>query len=165
MAVRQPALSDVATLAALNERAWRAAYGTFVSEATMAPVLARLPQIWEENVAATGGQETWITEDDDGWVTVGPSRDADTPPHEGELWALYVDPDLVGAGVGHGLHALGLTRLRARGFASASLWTFAQNARAVAFYERHGWARDARPFDPGRWDWAPCVRMVRTLGP
>lgn len=141
----------------------RAAYGKFVSEAVMAPVLARFAAGWVDAVTATDGRETWVTDEVDGWLTVGPSRDDDVAATEGELWALYVDPDLVGAGIGHGLHQFAIARLRALGFERASLWTFVANERARAFYERHGWMRDSRGFDERRWDWADCVRLVRDL--
>ncbi len=163
MAVRLVRPEDAAVLAELNARAWRTAYGAFVADAVMAPVLAQLPERWTQGVAATDGRETWVTYEVDGWVTVGPSRDDGAPGDEGELWALYVDPDLVGAGVGHGLHQFALTRLRALGFERAALWSFEANTRALEFYERHGWTRDARPFDGDRWDWARCARLVRDL--
>jgi GNAT superfamily N-acetyltransferase len=54
--------------------------------------------------------------------------------HDNELSHLYVHPDEIGTGVGHALfeHA---TMQRPDGF---ELWCFQENARARAFYERHG---------------------------
>lgn len=51
-----------------------------------------------------------------------------------ELTHLYVHPDAIGTGVGHALFEHAKT-LRPHGF---ELWVFEQNARARAFYERHG---------------------------
>ncbi|HTJ93568.1 MAG TPA: GNAT family N-acetyltransferase [Pararobbsia sp.] len=47
---------------------------------------------------------------------------------------LYVDPDYIGRGTGTRL----LVEIIRRAPATIQLYTFAQNARARAFYERHG---------------------------
>ncbi|HWJ62969.1 MAG TPA: GNAT family N-acetyltransferase [Acidimicrobiales bacterium] len=54
--------------------------------------------------------------------------------HGDELDQLYVDPDHVGVGIGSRLLALAQEE-RPAGLA---LWTFAANAGARRFYERHG---------------------------
>ncbi|MFG2234296.1 GNAT family N-acetyltransferase [Streptomyces sp. NPDC048723] len=72
-----------------------------------------------------------------GWACLGPSATA-----AGELYALYVQPSLIGAGIGrtllHAVHASAL----ARGFGSVLLWVLTDNTRARRFYERAGYAAD-----------------------
>jgi GNAT superfamily N-acetyltransferase len=53
-----------------------------------------------------------------GFVSVGPSRDSDA---SGELFAIYVDPDRWGAGVGTELIAAGERRLSELGHVDAIL--------------------------------------------
>lgn len=77
-----------------------------------------------------------------GWITYGANRDADATPDVGEVRALYVHPRWWGAGVGSDLLELALRDLPAMGYRQATLWSFALNARANAFYERHGFERD-----------------------
>jgi len=57
----------------------------------------------------------------------------------GEIWALYVDPDLWGSGVAGELMEFTELRLRAEGFDTAVLWVLEDNPRARAFYEKFGW--------------------------
>jgi ribosomal protein S18 acetylase RimI-like enzyme len=74
-----------------------------------------------------------------GFVSVGASRDADA---DGELFAIYVDPDYWGRGVGRKLMAAGEERLRELGHVEAILWVLADNPRARRFYERSDWQHD-----------------------
>ena len=76
-----------------------------------------------------------------GFVTFGPSRDADAQGF-GEVYALYVDPDRYQGGVGRLLMAEARRRLRAAGFTAAILWVLQGNTRASRFYEREGWTPD-----------------------
>lgn len=72
-----------------------------------------------------------------GWACLGPSRTA-----AGELYALYVQPSLIGSGIGRALlqavHANALTS----GFGSVLLWVLTDNTRARRFYERAGYVAD-----------------------
>jgi GNAT superfamily N-acetyltransferase len=54
------------------------------------------------------------------------------------VWALFVDPDAEGAGVGRALHVRMLDWARQRGIARLSLST-EEGSRAVHFYKRAGW--------------------------
>jgi ribosomal protein S18 acetylase RimI-like enzyme len=76
-----------------------------------------------------------------GFVTFGPSRDADTVGF-GEIYALYVDPGRYEAGVGRRLMAHARRRLKESGFEAAVLWVLQGNERAASFYEREGWQPD-----------------------
>lgn len=76
-----------------------------------------------------------------GFVTFGPSRDADAAGL-GEIYALYVDPKRYAGGAGRMLMAEARRRLVERGIDEAVLWVLRGNERAAAFYEREGWRRD-----------------------
>jgi ribosomal protein S18 acetylase RimI-like enzyme len=76
-----------------------------------------------------------------GFVSVGPSRDEDAPPGDGEVYALYVHPDTWGTGVGSRLLTTAAEHL-ATAHTGATLWVLERNERARAFYERHGWRPD-----------------------
>lgn len=54
------------------------------------------------------------------------------------VWALFVDPDAEGAGIGRALHVSMLDWARQRGIARLSLST-EEGSRAVQFYKRAGW--------------------------
>ncbi|WP_168173657.1 GNAT family N-acetyltransferase [Thalassospira sp. TSL5-1] len=61
-------------------------------------------------------------------------------PKEATLWALFVDPDFEGRGVGSALLKVAEDWLFDQGCQEISLTTDANpNVRAHGFYERHGW--------------------------
>jgi ribosomal protein S18 acetylase RimI-like enzyme len=74
-----------------------------------------------------------------GFISVGASRDNEAG---GELFAIYVDPDHWGSGVGRELMAAGEERLRELGHTDVFLWVLEDNPRARRFYERAGWYDD-----------------------
>ncbi|GFZ96970.1 GNAT family N-acetyltransferase [Dyella caseinilytica] len=78
-----------------------------------------------------------------GFATTSPARDKDTP-EDGELCALYVDPDYWGTGIGATLINAARTCLFEQGFRQAVLWLLAGNTRAERFYRKDGWLPDAR---------------------
>ena len=88
-----------------------------------------------------------------GFSTAGQPRDDDAP-RELELWSLNVLPDF------HGTGAAAQLLVALIGDRSAYLWVASQNARAIAFYRKHGFELDGI----GQYDeaWA-CEesRMVR----
>ena len=55
---------------------------------------------------------------------------------------MFVAAGHWGQGTGRALMAAALDSLRERGCAEATVWSFAANARANAFYERVGFTRD-----------------------
>jgi ribosomal protein S18 acetylase RimI-like enzyme len=71
-----------------------------------------------------------------------PSREADLGPEAAELVAMYVDPAHWRQGVGNALMRVALERLAGLPYTEAVLWTFKENDRAIAFYERYGWSPD-----------------------
>lgn len=76
-----------------------------------------------------------------GFVTTMPSRDEDLPA-DGELCALYVEPEQWNRRIGVALIAAARSRLAQLGFQNAFLWLLAGNMRAARFYQMDGWAPD-----------------------
>lgn len=101
-----------------------------------------------------------------GFVGVAASRDPDDDPAKvGQVTAIYVDPCCWRQGVGRSLLDAALQALSARGFESASAWTYATTMRSRRFYEACGWTTDGveRPDPRGR---APNhIRYRRALSP
>ncbi len=76
-----------------------------------------------------------------GFATTAPARDLDVPGY-GELFALYVDPDHWGRGLGVALVSAARARLVDQGFQDAVLWVLAGNIRAEHFYRTDHWTPD-----------------------
>jgi GNAT superfamily N-acetyltransferase len=98
-----------------------------------------------------------------GHTTFGTSRDPDVGPDVGEVRAFFVSPATWRQGVGRALMAGALDGLAEMGFAQATLWSFADNARANAFYEAHGLTRDGTPRRQEQWAELLEVRYRRDL--
>jgi GNAT superfamily N-acetyltransferase len=87
------------------------------------------------------GWATFIAERDGdvlGFASVGPSRDDEAL---GELYAIYVDPDVWSEGAGRALLERAEEQL-AETYDEATLWVLSDNPRARRFYELAGWQYD-----------------------
>ncbi len=82
--------------------------------------------VWEENRRIVG-------------FSAGDAQD-------GWIWALFVDPDYEGRGIGQALLACACRTLVRAGFASATLTT-EPGTRAARFYQRAGWTDAGRTED------------------
>ena len=84
-----------------------------------------------------------------GHATARPELDEHEQPRPGvaRLTHLFVRRRFWGSGVADQLHEHILAAMSARGLHSACLWTPVGQARARAFYERHGW-RATGALDP-----------------
>lgn len=80
-----------------------------------------------------------------GWMparTDGEPRDL--VPGLAHLWMLFVGRERWGSGLGAELLDWAGTGMLAAGYDTARLWTPTGQARARAFYERHGWRASGR---------------------
>jgi ribosomal protein S18 acetylase RimI-like enzyme len=73
-----------------------------------------------------------------GFTYVGPSE----TPGAAELYAIHVDPGLVGSGLGRELMVSALAQLAEVGGDRGVLWVLEENRRARRFYESGGWTPD-----------------------
>ena len=85
-----------------------------------------------------------------------PNADPTVPPvRPTELDAIYTRLAVQGTGIGTALLEAAI------GDAPAYLWVVAANARAIAFYERHGFRFDGTQNHYEPWEGVLCARMVR----
>jgi GNAT superfamily N-acetyltransferase len=99
-----------------------------------------------------------------GLSTCGASRDDDVDESVGEVRSFFVAPGRWRGGVGRALMDGVLDSLRERGYREATVWSFTDNERANAFYERLGFTRDGaeEPTDEA-WAFLPGTRYRRRL--
>ena len=98
-----------------------------------------------------------------GLSTSGESRDEDADSSVCEIRSFFVAADRWGEGIGRELMAAALDSLRKRGCTEATVWSFAANERANAFYERAGFTRDGAGKTEDAWAHLPEVRYRRSL--
>jgi GNAT superfamily N-acetyltransferase len=93
----------------------------------------------------------------------GESRDEDADPSVGELRSFFVAAGRWRQGVGLTLMAAVLDSLRERGCREATVWSFAANDRANAFYEHAGFTPDGAEKREEAWADLLEVRYRRSL--
>jgi GNAT superfamily N-acetyltransferase len=98
-----------------------------------------------------------------GFVRVGPSRDPDPERGVGEVQSFFVAAGRWRHGIGRELMPAALAELVERGHRAATVWSFAGNERANAFYEAHGFVRDGVTRTEDAWAHIPEVRYRRAL--
>jgi GNAT superfamily N-acetyltransferase len=98
-----------------------------------------------------------------GFTACGESRDSDAAPNAGEIRTFFVAAGRWRQGVGRALMDAALADLAARGDTQATVWSFAANERANAFYEAHGFTRDGAERTEAAWAHVPEVRFLRPL--
>lgn len=145
MNLRPAAPDDAMAVARVHVRAWQVAYRGLMPEEYLAGLR---PETRATRYDFTGGDaarpRTLVAIEADtvlGFATISPARDEDAPG-QGELCALYVEPDCWGRGIGQALASAARSDLRRLGFRQAVLWVVAGNTRAERFYRADGWTRD-----------------------
>ncbi len=98
-----------------------------------------------------------------GFTVCGTSRDEDAWASTGEIRTLFVSPGYWRRGVGRELMDSALADLRSRGYLSCTVWSFAANERANAFYEAAGFARDGAERTEAVWADLVEVRYRQSL--
>ncbi|GAA1965507.1 GNAT family N-acetyltransferase [Nocardioides panacihumi] len=144
MTIRPAVVADAELLAPLHVQAWDEAYTGLMPQRILdahrsEPMGAKVER-WRGRIAWPDGS-TWVAEDDGGlvgFVSTGPGRDGSGVL---ELMALYVRRSHYGAGLGHRLLETAI------GAGPAYLWVLDGNARAIGFYERHGFSFDGQVED------------------
>ena len=83
-----------------------------------------------------------VTDEVVGFAVFGAEQSPTSPPSCGELYAMNLDPDHWGQGIGRVLLRRVTDTLIAMGDKEAVLWVVPENLRARALYESEGWVAD-----------------------
>lgn len=148
MLVRSAEAGDAEAIAAVQVATWRRAYRGLIPQAYLDGLDEAAKAEWWRSVLATGapGSGALVALDGDrvlGFVSFGPPLDPDAvDPGVGQVYAIYVDPQVWRRGAGAALMDGARSALRAAGFGQAVLWVIDGNERAQRFYERVGWSLD-----------------------
>jgi len=142
---------DARAIATVNVESWRAGYrGQLPDDVLDGLSIDAREEFWSEalttrpartriSVAASAGTVV-------GFAATGPPLvpvDRDDPSL-GDLYALFLRPDVWRQGIGRQLHAAALDGLRSAGFTHSGLWVLATNDRALRFYAHLGWTDTGR---------------------
>ncbi|GAA0317688.1 GNAT family N-acetyltransferase [Streptomyces polychromogenes] len=151
--VREMDGADIEAVSAIRVRGWQAAYAGLVPREYLDAMTVEedaeqrrrwfsRPERTSRDLVALGGSGPV------GWIAYGPWR-GEPPAAEavGEVYALYVSPELIGTGIGRRLLDEAHARMRAEGFTTSALWVLAGNERGRRFYERAGYRADGEARD------------------
>lgn len=142
--IRAAMTTDADAIAAVHEASRLAAYRGLMDDALAIGDRARRRVMWA-GLVAPGNGRVLVAADGDvlvAFVHVAPSRDDDASADVGEITSLYVQPSHWRRGIGRDLMTAALRHARDSGLATVTLWVLEANARARAFYEAAGFARD-----------------------
>ena len=145
--IREASIADAAGIARVHVLTWQHAYrGQMPDDFLDGLSIEQRTQNWFALLSTSYPKaHTLVALDDEqvvGFCSVGASQNDDADEQNGELYAIYVDPQAMDKGVGSALMTEALSRLRADGFTHATLWVLATNTPTLRFYEHHGWAAD-----------------------
>lgn len=154
-----PAMEHVDGLAHVHVEGWRDAYGMVLPESFYDDTaLERRRNSWAALLSTLGANQTVRAAVADGHVIgfsfAGPAQDENFARDQ-ELYSLYVRSAWYGTGVATALLEGSLREQ------PAQLWVAQQNARAIAFYRKHGFDLDGTEKIETRLHDLVEVRMVR----
>ena len=153
---RLATIDDAQLIAEFQTTTWNEAYAGLVRPDYLARMTVQTRRDrWAARLLA-GERQIMLTEHDGAVVAVMSfgERSDERPGPRLELMSIYLSPPARGTGLADYLVGLAL------GDADAVLWVFEANARAIAFYRRHGFVPDGETMfdtDTG----LPEMRMSR----
>lgn len=142
--IRPATPSDVDAIAGIHVNGWRVAYAGIVPVAFLANLsVAERAAGWGSGIKRDGCmvhvcEESGVIR---GWIAIGKSRES-ADANEGEIYALYIDPNHWRHGIGGALIRYAEQKLWERGWRSVILWVLEQNVTGRAFYSKCGYADD-----------------------
>ncbi|KMO95226.1 GNAT family N-acetyltransferase [Streptomyces roseus] len=151
--VREMEAADIEAVSAIRVRGWRAAYAGIVPRTYLdAMTVEGDAGLRRESFSRPGRTSRDLVAVDDrgpvGWTCFGPWRgEMPGPGRAGEVYAVYVSPDLIGRGIGRALLGEAHARMKGQGFQASALWVLGDNAGARRFYERIGYQADGAAQD------------------
>ncbi len=170
--VRTADAADADDLASVHLESWRWAYrgllpDRYLNRLQKDELAARW---WRRLVADPLDESILVVVHEDrvgGFVTFGPRRDDPSwLGYSGEIYMLYLAPDLVGKRLGQRLLSAAFEDLARVRCHWVVVWVLAKNERARRFYERAGMQLDgARRWDPFGDRAVPVMRYAKALNP
>ena len=141
--LREAVTSDAQGIARVRVIAWQSTYFGLIPDSLLQNLnIEKSSANWTKRLESPDQSAKTIVAEIDGtivgYIGVGVSRDPGAS-EVGEVYTIYVDPGHQSRGVGSALIRAGIHFLKSMSFNEATLWVFERNARAIKYYETHGW--------------------------
>lgn len=130
-------------IARVHIRAWQAAYIGIFDQAFLEQLSIEDRTLRWEDMLQKPASRTLVALRDGGvvgFISYGHWRGEHASAAQGEIWALYAEPQSWGQGVGRALMAQALQELRGLGYTEVLLWVIGRNERGVKFYKACGFS-------------------------
>ena len=142
--IHEALVSDAGGIATVHISTWRSAYQGIMSDSFLRDLSIETRTSGWVKILETPAPKahTYVAVLDKsivGFIGVGSNQSEEAIDSQGELFALYVEPDFQGRGIGSKLMEKGIEALRFEGFTSALLWVAEENFLARAWYESRHW--------------------------
>jgi L-amino acid N-acyltransferase YncA len=146
--VRPATLRDAPVIAHIHVQAWKHAYEGLVADADLQTLsVDKRLSLWREAIEYAEPQVLVAcdaTKQVVGFIAFDRSRDPKTKSTVGEIWALYLLPEVMGQGAGSALWGAARDACEDEGFTEITAWVFAHNDRGLSFYDAMGFKREMK---------------------
>lgn len=144
--IRDAVVDDANAMGHLHVRAWQSAYrGVMPDEYLDGLEADDRVEMWRGRISRSDLPPLLVAVVADevvGFAAFGAAQPPASPPSCGELYAMNLDPDSWGKGIGRVLLHRVTQALVVLGYEEAVLWVVPENERARALYESEGWVPD-----------------------
>lgn len=144
--IRDALSSDADAMGHLHVRAWQRAYRGVMPDEYLDDLRAdERVDMWRSVIAQSDRPlplVACLADQPVGFAAYGAARSSVPTPSCGQLYAMNLDPDHWGRGIGRLLLQQVTLALAEMGFEEAVLWVVPENVRARALYESDGWRAD-----------------------
>lgn len=144
--IREAVEADANAMGRLHVRAWQSAYrGVMPNEYLDGLQAEERITMWRSRISRPDLTPLLVAVMADevvGFAAFGAEQSPSTRSSCGELYAMNLDPDHWGRGIGRILLRRVTQALMAMGYEEAVLWVVPENERARALYESEGWVAD-----------------------
>jgi ribosomal protein S18 acetylase RimI-like enzyme len=142
VSVRPATVADVAGIQQVARRAWHATYREFLPAEAIDTILDDWYATEELEASITAGRSVYLVAETEGIAGYASAAPTDAEGNrEAQLYAIYVDPDLWGDGIGTVLLDGITDRLAERDVERLRVEVLADNTVGVSFYESRGFER------------------------
>ena len=147
-AINPASQRDAQAIAEIHVAAWQHAYADLLAPEDLATLsVDKRLAMWREAIEYAEPQVLVATDTAGklvGFVGFDRSRDPKTKSTTGEIWALYVAPDVVGTGAGLALWGAARDACEEEGFLEVTAWVYARNDRTLNFFDAVGFKREMK---------------------
>src|SRR5690554_4231755 len=137
--VRPMTIEDAYKVAKIHTESWQVAYKGIIDQSILDSLdIDQKEKAWTEGIKDDPSLIRLVAEMDGdikGFAVGLHNRSHPSPNSEGELWAIYIDPNFTFKGLGTTLFVAFQKELLSLGINSMCVWVLEENKNARLFYE------------------------------